>query len=314
MRLLYATLVLMLLECSGAASASEPAAADVCQFSTIDAFDPELVPDARRRAVEALTVAAAHPACDSGPDYQLGLLYRHGPDLPGNPLPRDAARARELIGRAAREGRIQGYAELAEMALADGDAPEAMRWTQGYLLEVRRAGIAGDFDLQGYNADLLRRAAGALKRAGLPSGGKALTAALKAHLAREQSAHEADQALGQTSQVGTAAGAASASLAEGSGDEIDLRVKRRPTDDYDLRELLLDGGRVDYLLEVQPDGRVSRIVVETFSPTWRHAQVLRQLVEAFEFHPHTAAEPQVVRIPVIYGYVGPDGPRLKRQR
>jgi len=307
-------LVLGLLEYSGAASASEADAPDPCGFSRIDAFDPELTPDARRVAVEALARAAVSPACDSEPDYLLGLLYRHGSDLPGNPLPRDAARARELIGRAAREGRIQGYAELAEMALADGDAPEAMRWTQGYLLEVRRAGMASGFDEQGYNADLLRRAAGALKRAGLPSGGKALNAALKEYLAREQSAREADQAVRQGAQAGAAAGAASTSLAAGSDDEIDLRVKRRPADDYDLRELLPDGGRVEYLLEVQPDGRVSRIVVQTFSPTWRHAQVLRQLVEAFEFHPHTAPEPQVKRIEVIYGYAGPDGPRLKRQR
>jgi hypothetical protein len=314
MRLLYLIVVLGVLEGSGAAAASEPEAADPCEFSRIDAFDPDLAPDARQAAVEALVRAVAHPACGSEPDYLLGLLYRYGPELPGNPLPRDAALARELLGRAARDGRIQGYAELAEMALADGDAREAMQWTQGYLLEERRK-RGSEFDEQGYNADLLLRAAGALKRAGLPAGGSAMDMALKEHLARERSAREADRVARPVPETETtAAGAVPTSLAAGSAEEIDLRVKRRPADGYELRERLRDGGYAEYLLEVQPDGRVSRIVVQSFSPTWRHALVLRQLVEAFEFHPHLATEPQVVRIPVVYGYVGPDGPKLKRRR
>lgn len=306
--LLYSMLVpilaLTLLQIGGDAYAAAAGSAPRCAYSSIDAFDPDLDAETRLAAVERLQQAAANPDCSSA-HYLLGMLYRHGPDLPGNPLSREPSRARELIWRAARSGYVMGYAVLAEFALEEGDAQEAMRWTQGYLREVRRRGQSDAFDMQGYNANLLVRAAKALRQARLSTRNEALDAALREFLEQERQARAEDLA--------ASSALADAPKAKGGADvaEDELRVKRRPEDGTEIR--MKSAGHAEYLLEVQPDGRVSRIVVQSFMPTWEHAVLLRPLVEGFEFHPHGGDEPEVARVPVTLGYEGPLGAKLKHR-
>lgn len=135
-------------------------------FQTIDAYDPDAAPAKRLAAVEGLRLAA-----DKCPEaaYDLGLLYRFGPDLQSNLLPKDTAKAEPLILAYAEAGFLPAYADLAEMALQDKRARDAMKWTQVYLY-LRTHHSEGfnhktsSFDRHGYNADLLLRSEAAWAR------------------------------------------------------------------------------------------------------------------------------------------------------
>lgn len=302
--ILVPILVLTLLPIDGGSFAASAETTPRCAYSSIDAFDPDLDAETRLAAVERLQQAAANPGC-SNAHYLLGMLYRHGPDLPGNLLSREPSRARELIWRAARSGRLMGYAALAELALEEGEPQEAMRWTQGYLREVRRQGGTDAFDMQGYNAHLLLRAVKALRKAGLSARTEALDAALREYLEQERRARAEDLAARQESAGG------SETENGPDGTEIELRVKRRPEDGTEIA--MQSAGHAEYLLEVQPDGRVSRIVVQSFMPTWEHAVRLRPLVAGFEFHPHGGDEAEVARVPVTLGFQDSRGVRLKHR-
>jgi hypothetical protein len=152
----------LLLPCGIAhAGESEPECdADLTDASILDAYDTNAAMPQRQRAVQYLIDVA--PRCAVG-GYSAGQLYRHGDRLPGNLLARDSEKAQQLIRASAENGYLFAYADLAEMALAEGRTREAMQWTQVYLYFVVHHSekfdrASGSFTRSGYNGDLLARA------------------------------------------------------------------------------------------------------------------------------------------------------------
>lgn len=60
-----------------------------------------------------------------------------------------------------------------------------------------------------------------------------------------------------------------------------------------------------YLVEVHPDGRIGRIVLENFSPRAGIGKDLIGCAGVLDYYPFRGAEPLVARIPVIAGFQGP---------
>lgn len=270
---------------------------DVPDTTIVDLFDPATPQPRRLRALDTYQRLAADSKCP-GNGYQLGLLYRHGPDLPGNLLPRDVQRARQLILPHAEEGYLFGYADLAEMAMQQGQAREAMQWAQVYLSLMKRHGAKLDaeagFDRRGYNVDLLIRAQRAWQKQ-RPALPKALILQdLRAYLEpREAGIVQALQERQQSQQT---------------ENQDDLSIRRRRSCSADLGRI--PGGYAMYLLEVRPDGSVARVAIENFAPRPEVAAGLLHCARTFEFEPFTGNEPRIGRIPVVYGFA--DGPSIRR--
>lgn len=299
------TLLAIALSCSAAAQQRAIELEPECgidRLNPVDVFDPAFDPDAKRPLLQQLEEGAERGCAYDG--YVVGTMLRHGRALPGNPLEKDVARAAQFIEAYAREGNVTAFADLAEMALAEGDARTAMQWTQVYLHFATRhlRTKTPDFDRHGYNADLLWRATQAWQKARLKRS--QIEPLLNAYLS------------------GPGAGIA-ARLADkpqpvwrpssGQGDLPPLRAKTY-REEYRLTEALrIPPGYALFLLEVQPSGRVSRIVPETFGPSADTPAALKPLVEHFEFEPFDHPEPQIARVPVVYGF-GSGGPALRAPR
>lgn len=262
-------------------------------YSTIDILDKDVPAPVKARNLEAVKRLALETRCSSE-RYLLGLLHRHGPDLPGNPIPKDVAEARRLIEGYALEGNLQGFADLAEMALEQEHAREAMQWTQVYLYLITRHGSTlNDFERSGYNADLLQRAQVAWRKAKLPTETEVINTMLNAYL-QPRKAELAARFVAKQQEI------VQPDDKRADGDE--LRAKpmslERPTYSGPGKP-----GYAVYLLEVQPDGKVSRIVLETFAPSPEHGSYLRRFIEDASFYPFAGNAPQIARIPVRHGYV-----------
>ncbi len=277
---------------------------DTPELSTsqhIDLFDPQRDPAEKLPLVEMLRSRAAAGCLEA--QYALGNLLRFGDEMPGNPLTKDTQTAAGLIEAYGRHGNIRAYADLAEMALAAEDGRAAMLWTQVYLhFATRHQGALTTFDRRGYNANLLLRAIRAARSDGL-NRKRDIEAMLADYLAkhREEILSAADPDANHSGQ---------GKQERASAEPPDLVVETRPP----TRTIALgiDAGYAAFLLEVQPDGRVSRIVPESFAPTPRHAARLKPLVEGFIFKPFDWHEPQIARVPAEYGYDDAYSPSLKR--
>lgn len=290
----------------GAGASDAPPSEATCPgkdaYSPFDVLDTTTPDDKRRAAVDTVVRLAADPACRYERSL-LGALYRFGPQLEGNPLPKDSVRAVDLIEEAALRGRPALYADLAELSLADGDARGAMQWTQVYLWVQAQQGPGkqADFDRSGYNADLLLRAQRAWQKARL-GGNASIDALLKTYLEpRRAQLKEA---------IANGPDAVPRDDTAGGSHET-LRIKRGPRGRKDVN-IPIKAGYAIFLMEVRPDGTVGRIVAETFAPTPAHAKALRPFVDGFEYYPFEGTTPELVRVPVQYGYTGAFAPKLRR--
>lgn len=299
--MLQVMLVSLLLGLAPTVVAGDSAAADRddCNvegdYSVIDLLDQNVPAAVKVRHLETVKRFALDPHC-TYERYLLGLLQRHGPDLPGNPAAKDVAIARSLIEAYALEGNLQGFADLAEMALEQKQAREAMQWTQVYLyLAARARDIPEAFRRSGYNADLLQRAQLAWRKARLPSGQEEISSVFNAYLQPRKVQLDALFLERQEEIVRPG------DQGQGS-DEVRVKSKKSVIRSFNGPS---QPGYAIFLLEIQPTGDVSRIVAETFAPLPAHARSLRPMVEGITFHPFTGTEPQVVRIPAQYGYDGP---------
>ena len=99
-----------------AGQACEDAYAALPRGTILDLLDPQAPAERRSAALAAYERLATMTACPEFA-YTLGQLYRHGPDLPGNPMPQDVPKARELILPMAEAGYLPAYADLAEMEM-----------------------------------------------------------------------------------------------------------------------------------------------------------------------------------------------------
>lgn len=275
-------------------------------YLAIDMFDPELDPALKAKLLKGVE-ASAEEGCLYH-HYVWGTLLRFGKDLPGNLLDKDVQKAAPLIEAYAKNGHLIAYSDLAEMALASDDARNAMLWTQVYLYFVTRHADKAltDFDRRGYNADLLSRAMVAWRNAKFKKS--QIEPMLDEYLAR----HETTILKGlqdSRSDLRTSHPTSSQNkLGSDLGEAPDLQVKARP--EVIDTHLVMSPSYAVFLLEVQPSGVVSRVVAESFAPSPEAARKLRPMIMGITFEPFAWHEPQVVRVPVMYGYG--DGPSLKK--
>lgn len=302
MKLKIHGMFLMLVVLCGAAAAAEPDCdSDNTGFDVVDVFDPGTDASERQRSLQELTAYAHCP----GYGYSLGVLYRHGSDLPGNLVEKDLPRARELLLNSGEEGNLIAYADLAEIALKEKQPREAMKWVQVYLYFVKTRGNfdpdSWSFDRSGYNADLLARAGNAWRKAKPALPRDWIGADLNAYLAGRKQA--------VTAAIANHDAKAEAANLKPEPSQAELRIKRV----HDCQADSKWQGYATYLVEVRPDGEISRVALENFSPEPGIGQDLARCARAYEFHPFEGSEPLVARIPVFFGYTGRNQIKVKRK-
>lgn len=274
----------------------DEAQGDGHENSILDLLDPDAPTGRRAQALEGYQRASAIAHCTEY-GYTLGQLYRHGPDLPGNMVPRDTAKARELLVASAEAGLMDAYASLAEMALLDGDAREAMKWTQVYLYFVKNVQKSFmdtesvRFYSAGYNGDLLMRVERAWRGAQPKLNRKVIAEDLSGYIKqhKEQVATRVRENMAESNEA----------LVAGLDDGLRLKsVGTCPP----MSLAGIGGATVVYIVEVLPSGEIGRVLPESFSPTPAVVKKLAHCARVSEFEPFDGEEPRTVRIPVAYGY------------
>lgn len=276
---------------------------EITDSMAVDLLDPAAPGAARQRALDAYMALADEKGCSSY-GYSIGLLYRFGADLPGNLLQRDIGKARDLILRYAEDGNLIAYADLAEMALADSNAREAMKWAQVYLaflsnsdIEFRNGNDA--YYRSGYNGDLLLRAERAWSKQRPKLSRELIRSDLEEYLRLNKV---------QVLERIMASGSDERGPRRGTKGMEDVFPTIRGKCEVDLRDI--GGAYARYLIEVQPDGRVSRVTIRDFAPSPIAAIKLAQCVKVYQFQPFKGPAPRVSIMPVVYGYT--DGPRISK--
>lgn len=274
--------------------------------SILDLLDPAAPEERRALALEAYQRLSTIRECPEF-GYTLGQLYRHGPDLPGNLLPRDIPRAQELIRAMAEDGYLPAYADLAEMVMRHGDPREAMQWTQVYLYfvkNVQRPRMADADDAQfhrsAYNGHLLTRAevVWTWLRPALPR--RVVREDLGAYLAEHRS-HVEKRMRERMQGVSDRA-----SAQDGTGVRLAEEV-----DDCRITSIdRVGAATAAWIVEVLPSGEKGRVVLENFVPTAAVADKLAQCLARYRFVPFEAASSRTVRIPLMYG--SPEGAAFRR--
>jgi TPR repeat protein len=258
----------------------------------LDLLDPDAPEERRQHALTAYQQAAESAACPEF-GYTLGLLYRFGPDMPGNLLPRDLPKARLLIRKMAEAGYLQAYADLAELEMVHGQYRESMKWTQVYLYFVKnikmpraRTGNDVQFDRSAYNGHLLNRAE-VVWRWQKP-------AVPRRHVNQDLTSYLAEH----ETRVG-------ALIAEGERGWADLGPTPRTIADPGkcyLKALdRVGAATASYVLEVQPSGQISRIITENFVPNTETADFLKTCVKRYQFAAFDGNAPRMTRISMTYG-------------
>lgn len=266
------------------------------QSSTLDLLDAGTPADRRAAALEGYLRLSALPHCMTD-IHTLGQAYRHGPELPGNLVPQDTARARELLLQVAEAGRLSVYADLAEMALRQGDAREAMQWTQVYLYFVKNVEKEfldkedARFTSAGYNGNLLLRAERAWRKTRPRLDRKLIEADLSDYV--QQSGREVRD------RIRTDFTERRERVSEEAGSEVRARSAGR-CEPEGMRGI--DAAAVVYIVEVLPSGEIGRVLPESFFPDPVAAEKLAHCVHTYAFEPFEGEQPRTVRIPVVFGY------------
>lgn len=279
--------------------------AAIPEGSILDLLDPDAPDDRRALALEHYQRLSTIKSCPEF-GYTLGQLYRHGPDLPGNPLPRDIPKAHELIRAMAEAGYLPAYADLAEMVMRHGDPREAMKWTQVYLYFVRTVqpplmnpGKA-QFHRSAYNGHLLNRA-------------EVVWTWQKPAVPRKRVVEDLNEYLGQH---GTRVARLMRERLQGQHGSAASQEGRFPrvlkgADDCRITPIdRIGAATVSWIVEVLPSGEMGRVVLENFVPKAAVADKLGQCLQMFEFEAFDGTRPATVRIPLMYG--SPEGASFRR--
>lgn len=229
----------------------------------------DLLLDARRDAPEreaALRrLIAAADSGDGYAQYVLGSLYRLGDRHPAQLLGRDESRAALYLSNAAVQGWVIALAAMAELRLDQGNAREAIVWTQLYIhYDAIRAAdypVAPD-SRRAYAASLLHRCSQKLTL------DEALADAIDADVAAFVDRHGASMETGNTDR-------------QEADEDTSLGVPRLPAGMKELasgsRATGLDApGMAMYLIGVNQAGRVEHVHVIDSLPDHRVAAALRR--------------------------------------
>lgn len=280
------------------AATCDAAYAELPDGAILDLLDPD-APAARREAALAAyqRLSTLRDCPEFG--YTLGQLHRHGPYLPGNPLPQDVPKARELIRPMAEAGYLPAFADLAEMEMRHANAREAMKWTQVYLHFVQevQADYVDDadearFQRSAYNSHLLARTElvwSRLARPPLPR--RLIREDLDAYMAAHGDAvsrrmHEYQRGLHRRAS------------AQNGGS---VRVTAVPEDCYLTAVDRLGSASASWIVEVLPSGETGRIVLENFVPSPEAAGLLRTCLSRYAFAPPEDGRAATVRVSMVMG-------------
>ncbi len=260
----------------------------------LDLLDPGAPAEQRSRVLKGYERASAIPGCTS---YirTLAQLYRHGPELPGNLVQRDVARASELLLSSAEAGNLDAYASLAEIALHEGDARGAMKWTQVYLYFVKNVEKSFldrknlDFYSAAYNGDLLARAEHAWRSE-------------RPKLSRSLIAADLSDYVGQRKHVATTIATKLADVYRAGAGESDNGPKVKSLGACTPKiPRGVKAASVVYIVEVLPSGTIGRVLPESFSPGPELLEALAPCVRAYGFESFTGEQAKILRIPVTFG-------------
>ncbi len=275
----------------------ELAYASLPQGAILDLLDPDAPRERRDAALQGYQRLAAMPQCPEF-GYTLGLLHRHGPDLPGNLLPRDIQKARTWIRAMAEDGYLPAYADLAEMDMRNEAYRESMQWTQVYLHFVQNVqrpladADTAQFQRSGYNGHLLTRAEVVWRWQKPSVPRKRVNEDLNAYL----DAH--GEAVGQRMRHRFEGRLARTSAQDGPN----LRV-RTGIGDCRLHERdRIGAATASWIVEVLPSGQTGRVVLENFVPSVAAADRLRsECLSRYVFEPFEGDEPRTIRLSLVYG-------------
>lgn len=262
----------------------------------LDLLDPEAPAERRASALEAYQRLATIKACPEFA-YTLGQLYRHGPDLPGNPLPQDVPRARELIRPMAEQaGYIGAFADLAEMEMRHANARESMLWTQVYLYLVQEVRLDGadaearHYQRSAYNGNLLTRVdlIWNWSKPLLPRKlkGEDFNAYLQANpgLLQRVRAYEQGSAHRRISAQNTG-----------------VATTNDPGTCY-VRDLdRLGAASAAWIVEVLPSGDTGRVVLENFVPNAAVTEEMKKCLARHDFAPPGGTSPVTFRYSSVMG-------------
>lgn len=302
------------LACAQETGADTPPMVDPCaeadasmpQGARLDLFDPDAPADRRQAALAAYQRVATLEACPHF-GYALGLLYRHGPYLPGNLLPQDLPKARALIEPMAIAGDLTAFADMAEMEMRHANAREAMLWTQLYLHYVKT--VARDFARDAdhrrfmdsaYNSNLLARTEMVWSWARPKLSRDLIREDLNAWLAAHRGVAARMRERMRDSHARVSGGGAPG-----------LTVKSTPDSCYVTLPSGIGAISATWLLEVLPSGEVGRVVLENFVPKAGLAWQMRHCLADYQFNPFPGTEPQTARVPMVVG--SPEGRSLRRR-
>ena len=291
-------------EAAHAAGPAEAAAGTICereyqalpQGTILDLLDPDAPDDRRASALAEYERLATITACPEFA-YTLGQLYRHGPDLPGNPLPQDVPRARELIRPMAEQaGSIDAFADLAEMEMRHANARESMLWTQVYLYLVQEVRMQGadaaerHYQRSAYNGNLLTRVELIWNWSKPLLPRKLKNEDFQAYLAEQGNLLQRVRAY----EEGTAHRRISAQ-------NLGVAASNAPDRCY-IRDLdRLGAASAAWIVEVLPSGATGRIVLENFVPNATVTEEIKKCLTRYEFAPPGGTTPVTFRFSSVMG-------------
>lgn len=280
----------------------------VLPYGTIlDLLDPEAPTDRRTAALEAYQRLATMEECPEFA-YTLGQLYRHGPDLPGNPLPQDVPRAREMIRPMAEAGYLNAFADLAEMEMRHANSRETMKWTQIYLYFMQTVTMEQadpderQYQYSAYNGNLLARAELIWKWPVPALPRRLVREDLDAYLA--ENGERVTRLMRERMQ--------GRHLRSSAQDGIGVRVANDPGRCYVRQVDRIGAASAAWIVEVLPSGETGRVVLENFVPNPEVTEVMKQCLQRVRFAPLEGNKPVTFRYSMVMGTS--EGASLRRSR
>lgn len=263
----------------------------------LDLLDPQAPADRRAAALAAYQRLAQMKECPEF-GYTLGQLYRHGEYLPGNPLPQDVAKARELILPMAESGYLPAYADLAEMEMRHANTREAMKWTQVYLYFVDHVLVAGakdadaaQYERSAYNANLLGRVEFLWNHVPPSLPRRLVNEDLNAYL--HDHGDDVEQRMRERQNGLHLRASAQDSL-------LPYAVSGSSSWYHNLLDDL-SAASASWIVEVMPSGQIGRVVLENFVPNEAVTRQMKSVLARYKFAPLDGQLSKTVRISVVVG-------------
>lgn len=254
------------------------------------------------RAVELSRLERLASARDVWAMYKLGTLYRLGASHPAQNVKTDPDKARLMLSNAAAGGEVFAMAGLAELELGQNKPLDALVWAHLFIRYTRDQGALkeelldhsgrkrrfGDGD--GYEASLLARCL-AMLHGSEEADPERIDVYVQSFVERYDNAIVEYRAKKNARDKSLAEKAAS-----------DLRIfNSRSTEAYRHLDHSLPAAKVYFLLEVSPEGKVSKTLIEDALPDIDAANNTLVLAKRARFNKIApTAAPRYARLPISF--------------